>query len=83
MFAASNSSSDSDLSDGSDNESDDVVWSYVQSMIDADTVNKPSKRLRTKTPDMFTMAPLEVPQWPPRRTSEVLAEHMGLGGRGA
>ena len=85
LFAASDSDSEMDFTSDSEIDSrkddcdDEVRWAYVETMLDADAV-KPDKRLRKKTPDTFTMAPLEINKTPVRRTSDVLGEHMGLRG---
>ena len=85
LFAASDSDSEMDFTSDSeiysrkDDCDDEVRWAYVETMLDADAV-KPDKRLRKKTPDTFTMAPLEINKTPVRRTSDVLGEHMGLRG---
>ena len=66
LFAASDfcdsemdSDSDSEMDCRKDDCDDEVRWAYVETMLDADAV-KPDKRLRKKTPDTFTMAPLEI-----------------------
>ena len=74
----SDSDSDEELSDNDDMiTQNQELWSQIEDMIDAETV-KPDRRLTSKTKDTFTIPPLQIPQAPVRRTSDVLAEHMGL-----